>query len=854
MPERPILPLGPLRVERRVGRPRPIPTPRTPPFDQQVNRITPQIQRLEEILSRDGGVLTLQSDPTALAPERAVVFEVSGSLSTFTAQAERVGFMLLGEFETEYDPDENFYYTNDKDERQTDKVEATLYLLMPDERAMQELLRLWARYRDGKSFPRNYRQWKALFDQLRTIRPWGAQDRLTASFVQELREWVSRGEQRPFRFEVNLWFSDSDERRRSSRGNFETVISGAGGQILHESRIEAIKYHGLLAEIPSQFLGEDETQFIQLISHLDPVMHYAPQSMAYSEIIVDEEGELAVGEFDTAGPACAALVDGYPFSNHSLLANRVDIEDIFEIEQLSQSAYRKHGTAMASLILNGELAQTDDVVNNRLLIIPALQPDTFQNNEEFFPPDKLAIDLIYQAVLKIHEKQVSEPATFGKLTIINHSLGNRHEEYCGKVSHWGKLLDYLSFTYGYLFIVSAGNHKHNFALRQFSTLTEYEAATPEEKRNATFRALCEDVQFRQVLSPAESINPIVVGAWHEGAPDIGPPPGRLVDLFPSDDGPSIVSSIGLGHKRSIKPDIFYKSGKAYCSVSTANGCCQVIPSTNSAGGLSVASPGTPGVQTSRARTFGTSCAAALVTNLAIRISNMLDELAETFATANVPQSHRAALIKALLVHGSAWHETGEHLEGITEPLGGKKHFARRTNIARLLGFGRPDIERVIESTSNRATMFAYGTITKDQKQILSIPIPASLSGRADLRRVTITLSWFSPVNTRHAQYRQAVLELEIPDKCGAERKTILQPPALTCNRGTLIHGIFEGTTPITTESFTVEISCKAQAGGLDDAVPFAIAVSFETPIESKIDVYTEIRSRLALEVRERVPV
>ena len=40
-----------------------------------------------------------------------------------------------------------------------------------------------------------------------------------------------------------------------------------------------------------------------------------------------------------------------------------------------------------------------------------------------------------------------------------------------------------------------------------------------------------------------------------------------------------------------------------------------------------------------------------------------------------------------------------------------------------------------------------------------IPLPDNLDGVATLRTITITLAWFSPVNTRHQGYRMAALDI-----------------------------------------------------------------------------------------------
>ena len=47
----------------------------------------------------------------------------------------------------------------------------------------------------------------------------------------------------------------------------------------------------------------------------------------------------------------------------------------------------------------------------------------------------------------------------------------------------------------------------------------------------------------------------------------------------------------------------------------------------------------------------------------------------------------------------------------------------------------------------------------------------------------------------------------------------------------------------------LRVACRAQAGALDERVPFGLAVSLETAIGSGIAVYDEVRAAVQLAVR-----
>src|SRR5262245_65705068 len=90
-PTRPLLRLDPPSPDlRRPGRPAPVPPPRS--FDQatQARRIGGTFQRLADLLERDPSGLALRADPSGLAPERLLVFEVTGPVQAFARAVAKV--------------------------------------------------------------------------------------------------------------------------------------------------------------------------------------------------------------------------------------------------------------------------------------------------------------------------------------------------------------------------------------------------------------------------------------------------------------------------------------------------------------------------------------------------------------------------------------------------------------------------------------------------------------------------------------------------------------------------------------------------------------------------------------------
>ena len=130
----------------------------------------------------------------------------------------------------------------------------------------------------------------------------------------------------------------------------------------------------------------------------------------------------------------------------------------------------------------------------------------------------------------------------------------------------------------------------------------------------------------------------------------------------------------------------------------------------------------------------------------------------------VDPAYYGIVVKALLVHRADWGTKGPVLNEFYGPKGQGKYVARKDNIARVLGYGRPHVEEVMTCAANRATLVGFGEVAADRSATLyRVPLPPSLERVTAPRSITMTLAWFSPVNVRHRAYRRAKLELAPAD-------------------------------------------------------------------------------------------
>jgi hypothetical protein len=272
-------------------------------------------------------LLNLRDDPASIAPERAIVFEVAGSLKDFYAQARRLGLEYLGDFEDEFEPSDDFH---DRRRREA-LVGGRVYLAMPDVQALQELLRLFARYREDPRMPRGTGAWGDLFSRLIDLRPWGPQDRVPRETIAFWRGVLAANPDASVRFEIELWFYEQPERRARAEQRLEQEIATVGGVIVDRAVVPEIRYHAALVDVPAAQVQAIIDQPDVTLARVDEIMFLQPQSVAehrFREEVAGADGDAPPAEAGLeARTPIAALLDGLPIQNHVRLANRLTVDD-----------------------------------------------------------------------------------------------------------------------------------------------------------------------------------------------------------------------------------------------------------------------------------------------------------------------------------------------------------------------------------------------------------------------------------------------------------------------------------------------------------------------------------------------
>jgi hypothetical protein len=809
------------------------------------HRPTPQQQweRLSPIFNQ----LRIQQNTSGIDPEQVLVIETIGSVDNFTNAVKRIeGLEWMGELEIDEIPPDKDFHDENKPEKE---LSGRLYLVMTNQQAQDRVLSLWRQYKDNTKikFDRGLTKFRDVFLSLKDIRRWGVQDRLSETGVIDAwREDLEHDGNKLIRFETELWFRSSIEKRQDSANMISNLIEQCGGRIISQTIHEGIAYHGLLAELPASeiqsVVNNPNTELVKC----DKIMFFRPVGQMVTEgSLVDTDIEFENSENNTfpSGDPIVAILDGFPLGNHRLLNGRLIIDDPDNWEAAYSTSERVHGTSMASLVVRGDLNDHVLPLGRPVYVRPIMKPNAndFQTpRREFVPDDVLFVDLIHLAVKRIFDGDGQEDPVAPSVKVINLSIGDPNRQFLQSMSPVARLLDWLSTKYGVLFVVSAGNHKKSIPLG--ISQNEVDALRPSELEAETIRAIYRDVRHRKLLSPGESINALTIGAVHYDASQFT----RPGDINPFNQVlPSPVSAFGSGYRRAIKPDLVFYGGRQLYRHSLREPGTIDPAIFRAAPGNKIASPSSlSGELTATAYSCGTSNATALISRAAGICYDSLQQIFNEQLTEIVPRTYEVPLLKAILVHGCSWGDIGARISDVLSTPQNVHHL--RGLKSQWMGYGMPQIDRVLDCTNQRATLLGFGQLLDGEAHVFRLPLPPSLGARSEWRRLTVTLAWLSPISASTQKYRTASLWFEItnneltPTRSDADGRAV--------RRGTVQHEVFEGQRAepfIDGDVIEIKVNCREDAGKILTPVAYGLAVSLEVKEDVDIAVYDEIRTRIA---------
>lgn len=259
----------------------------------------------------------------------------------------------------------NFEIVQALNDAKNKKLAGRLFLSLGNEAGMRELLSLWERWKNNQTLPTGKMKWRDVFNQTLQIRRWGIEEALHETGMldrwRDLVDPINPGQ--PIHCQIELFYRKSEERRAQGERSIIALLEAVGGRPLGSFiDMPEIAFHAVKAELPAERIR-------QLLSDLDSeahdtdiqlfkfhgVMYFRPTGQS---LAVTEDGEGVDTEIPDAGvelPPIAAILDGAPNVQHQALRGRLLFDDPDNLSAQYQAGERKHGTAMASLVVHGEM-------------------------------------------------------------------------------------------------------------------------------------------------------------------------------------------------------------------------------------------------------------------------------------------------------------------------------------------------------------------------------------------------------------------------------------------------------------------------------------------------------------------
>ncbi|OGT17567.1 MAG: exopolyphosphatase [Gallionellales bacterium RIFCSPHIGHO2_02_FULL_57_16] len=837
--------------------------PHFPDHGKQVERLAAQLADVQLDFSRYKA--SVSGVVGGLEPETVLVIEIAGSVEDFKrAVDDTEGLEWLGEWDIEdIEPNDEFYEKNKNGEKTDKRLTGRLFLSLANDQGINELLTLWKQWEKSQKLPTGKTKWRDVFNQTLKIRRWGIEETLRETgMIDRWRELLDPAHQdEEIHCQIELFYRQDFAKRKQNETAITSLLLEMGGRTLSPFiDMPDIAFHAVKAKLPADkvrhlltLLDSPNAKIDIQLFKFPGVMYFRPtgQSMAVSG---DETGETA--EFPEGSPELppvVAILDGAPNLLHEALKDRMLFDDPDNLSAKYQPGEKRHGTAMASLVVHGELDAPPAPLTRKVYHLAIMQPNPqARERDEHFPDEIFFEDRIERAVRRMFDGEGNVPAQAPGIKVINLSIGDPDRPFIHTPSPWARLLDWLSWKYRVLFCVSAGNFVGDIDVG--IAHSEFSALNDEQKVACVLKCIGQQLSERRLLSPAESLNSLTVGALHtdeSGTYTLG----QRTDLLPNSALFSPISRFGHGFRHSVKPEILFPGGrKLYMTPHLDSGRCYKLPQKSlGSPGQKVAYDSSQQGETSKCvYSHGTSNATALATRSGARIYEVLAKLQAEHGE-QIPDKLMAVLIKALLVHGAQHDDQAEiALESLRTPKNSRRF---KEVMARYIGYGAVNIERVLACTEQRATVMGCGEIKENQVHEYRFPLPLGLSGSQEWRRMVITLAWFSPINSAHRNLREAKLDLQPAGKWGETELGLSRQEAdhNQVLRGTVQHEILEGKNQIAVYQedghILLHVTCKKDATEkLDEFIPYGLAVTLEVAEGVGIPIYQQIRAKIKPQV------
>ncbi|MHC1781318.1 MAG: S8 family serine peptidase [Anaerolineaceae bacterium] len=353
------------------------------------------------------------------------------------------------------------------------KLNGRLFLSLSNEQGLRELLILWKEWEKRKHLPRGKTKWRDVFTQTLKIRRWGIEETLRESGVIDLWSDLLQpiDSSQEISCQIEMFYRQKFEKRKQNETVILSMLADMGGKAISPFiDMPNIAFHAVKAKFPAERIRHLLNILNSPIPDVDiqlfkyqGIMYFRPTGQSLVSMSNEGGVDTEFPQGNSTLPPIVAILDGVPNLQHNALKGRLLFDDPDNLAAEYRAGERKHGTAMASLVIHGEQTNANtQALANQVYFLPIMQPNPrarkFKNSEEYFPDEVFFEDRIFRAVRRMFEGEGIVPPQAPSVKVINISIGDLNRPFIHSSSPWAKLLDWLSWRYRVLFCVSAGNY------------------------------------------------------------------------------------------------------------------------------------------------------------------------------------------------------------------------------------------------------------------------------------------------------------------------------------------------------------------------------------------------------------
>lgn len=819
--------------------------------ERQIDLLKPSFENIDKLISdpTESRISEFRTNSENIVPDRAILFESLEPSTKIRGAVRRIKQLELMVIEQPPrrltrrsrprggDSDETYPTqppASDREDAPPSRPEIPStprhrVLAMPTLDSLRSLSKLWKQWTDNiQEHGLDSDEISNVLDKAH-IRPWSPGDRVPDADTLRGAPDTQASTGGRVRLEAELWFRQDERKRDRAFEQLRAALHDVGGEVVDRTTLREIGYDCAEIDIPHQVFEALCNRTGSALERCDSIRYLRPRRLLHFTSLSWEAGTMgasaktstralmlhstmthpgrastpsrkrAMGpqshESNAALPI-AALMDGDVDDNHPGLAGRTTRAGTNVNADGHPPYARQHGTAMASLLLHGDLDAGQAPVSKPIVVCP-VSPDAAQKSDNSEAHEDSLAKFVHTNAKQMNRH--NDSSSFSPISgafLINLSMGGRRFDpnIIGDSRPLTTQIDQSSYDCNVLFIVSAGNCKCELSVSNrggllLTSRLNNESCWPQEQ--AVLGALIRDRARRGITTPAESRNSIAVGSQYLGSVSKSICPKCIKPYCNGNNYPNTYSRLGPGLGNAIKPEILMPTGEHPVTARTDHERVYMKPCGPNASGPAVVTPDE--ASKDPVSLSGTSSSAALATNLAQKLHELLEsDAADVSPTPRwLLPKYRAVTIKALLVHMARWNTDHRARSILPSSVSSwERDAVGPEDLPRLIGYGFPHLDSIFSDTPDKL-------IRIDCRKLLhpgdfwhySIPIPACLKTSKSEAQLIVTLAWFTPVDHRfvndwvrlHAEvWLRSDLSIEL-------ERHHFQPPQQFAQNGTVFH-------------------------------------------------------------------